>query len=257
MSSEPIRILLTNDDGIDAHGLAALERALEALPGVELWTVAPDRGRSTCGHGMTLFRPLFAKRRGERRFAVDGLPADCVYLGMFGLMDEAPDIVVSGINHGANLGSDVIYSGTVAGAREAAVRGVTGIGFSLCDGSDFDHAARVAARITQAVVQRGKDSSPAVINVNFPSGRFTQVRMGKLGRRVYPRIVERRTAPLSGDEYFWLGGPPVEDELLEDSDAWVISRGMASVTFLALDQTDQRLSEEVRSWWDPKSICEV
>lgn len=257
MSSDSLRVLLTNDDGIDAKGLMALEKAFESLPGVELWTVAPDRGRSTCSHGMTLFRPLFVKRRGERRYGVDGLPADCVYLAMFGLMDQAPDVVVSGINHGANLGNDVIYSGTVAGAREAAVRGVTGIALSLCDGDDFDRAARVAVKITETFAPKARSAPAAVINVNFPSGRFEEVRLARLGRRVYPHIVERRTAPLNGDEYFWLGGPPVDDEFVEGSDAWLISKGIASITFLTLDQTHERLGDDMRGSWDPKTICEV
>jgi 5'-nucleotidase len=232
----PLRVLLTNDDGIEAPGLAAIEAALKALAGVEVWVAAPRIERSTCSHGMTLGRPVFAREAGPRRYAVDGLPADCVYLAMFGLMPERPHVVVSGVNRGANLGSDVIYSGTVAGAREAAIRRIHGIAASLVSGESFALAAASTAAIVDRV--RRIPVEPAILlNLNYPGERFEGPFLARLGERSYPEVAEGGIAPLTGERYYWLGGPPVEDRLLEGTDGWLVARGAASATFLTLDQT--------------------
>jgi 5'-nucleotidase len=234
--TSPLRVLLTNDDGIEAPGLEAFERAFEAIPGVEVWVAAPRNERSTCSHGMTLGRPVFCREAGTRRFAVDGLPADCVYLALFGLMPERPHVVVSGVNRGANLGSDVIYSGTVAGAREATIRGIHGIAVSLVSGDDFTSAAGSAASI--AVRVREIPRSPAILlNLNYPGASFGGPLLARLGERSYPEVAEGGVAPLTGERYYWLGGPPVADRLLPGTDGWLIGRGVASATFLTLDQT--------------------
>lgn len=235
--TNPVTVLLTNDDGIDAPGIGALESAFQEFSEVELWTVAPALERSTTSHAMTLSRPVFAEDRGLRRFAVDGMPADCVYLALFGLMKTQPNVVVSGINNGPNLGCDVIYSGTVAGAREGVIRGIHGVAASLVSGSDFEPVAKSVAEIALQVAARPLNS-PLLLNLNYPSGNWRDVRFGPLGGRHYPHVVNDRIAPLTKATYYWLGGPPVRDKEIENSDGWLIGQGYASATFLSTDQTD-------------------
>jgi 5'-nucleotidase len=231
-------ILLTNDDGVDAPGLRAIERAFAEAGGTEVWIVAPEQERSACGHGLTLDRPLGVERLGERRFSTTGLTADCVYFALFGCMPRRPDVVVSGINGGPNLGSDVIYSGTVAGAREAVIRGVSGIAASLVSGGGFDDVARSVAAIALRLASLS-DGRPRLLNLNYPPGPFVGPTLAPLGRRRYPQIVEKLTAALGGGPCYRIGGPPVEDEEVEGTDGWLVARGIASATFLRLDQTDQ------------------
>jgi 5'-nucleotidase len=234
---ELFRVLLTNDDGIEAPGIRALADAFADEEGVEVWIAAPDRGRSTCSHGMSLSRPVFAHEVAPREVAVDGLPVDCVYLAMYGLMPSPPDVVISGINHGANLGSDVIFSGTVAGARQAALQGVHGMATSLVEGDDFGPAARTTCRLARELAALPA-TPPRVINLNFPAGAFEGPRFAPLGVREYPHVVARRTAPLTGATYYWLGGPPVHNRRIPGTDSWLIAHGVASATALALDQGD-------------------
>jgi 5'-nucleotidase len=236
--SEPLRILLTNDDGVDAEGIWSLWEAFSGVDDVEVYMVAPDRERSTCSHGMSLARPVFVKQLGERRFSVDGLPVDCVYVAAYGLLPRIPHIVVSGINHGANLGSDVIFSGTVAAARQAALQGLHGIASSLVAGDDFQEAARVTAEIVLAMAEMPA-APPLVLNLNFPGSRFKGPRFAPLGRRHYPRVTSERQAPLTGQHYFWLGGPAVEDGDVSGTDGWLIRKGIASATLLSFNQTDE------------------
>jgi 5'-nucleotidase len=236
-----ITVLLTNDDGIDADGLLALEAAFGAEPGVNLWTVAPDGERSACSHGMSLDRPIHAKKVGHQRFSTSGLVADGVYFALFHLLPCRPDIVVSGINRGANLGSDVIYSGTVAGAREAAIRGINAICASLVTGSEYGEVARNIVEVALSLTTLPARSSPLLLNLNYPGPSFAPLRMAPLGRRHYPEQVEARLTPLGQKPYYWLGGPPVQDARVPDSDGDLIARGHATMTPLLLDQTDYSL----------------
>ncbi|MCP4605450.1 MAG: 5'/3'-nucleotidase SurE [Proteobacteria bacterium] len=238
-----LKVLLTNDDGIDAPGIMALERAFEAHAEVEVWTVAPNRERSTSSHAMSLSRPIFTYDRGPRRVAVDGLPADCVYLALFGLLDFRPDIIVSGINRGANLGCDVIYSGTVGCAREAAQRGIHGVAASLVKGSDYDPAAKSVCSIAIELARRPV-SPVLLLNLNYPGGEFDGPRFARLGIRNYPLTVSKRTVPLDNRPYYWLGGPAIEDQRVPGTDGWLIGRGTASATLLSLDQTDNEKMAE-------------
>ncbi len=231
-----LTVLLTNDDGIDAPGLAAMEHAFSLMDDVEVWTVAPDGQRSACSHGMTLHRPSFVRECGPRRFATSGLTADCVYFGLFGCLPQRPGVVVSGINAGPNLGTDVIYSGTVAGAREAAVRGIHGVAASLVQGNDYSSVAASVAGVAVQLADSGQQDV-RLVNLNYPMGEFSRLSMATLGKRVYPHRVESREAPSGAENYYWLGGPPVEDQKVPGTDGWCISRGMASATFLALDQS--------------------
>ncbi len=238
-----LKVLLTNDDGIDAPGIMALERAFAEYPEVEVWTVAPDRGRSTSSHAMSLSRPIFTYDRGPRRVAIDGLPADCVYLALFGLLDFRPDVVVSGINRGANMGCDVIYSGTVACAREAAERGIHGVAASLVRGDEYGPAAKSVCKI--AIELAKYPVSPVLlVNLNYPSGAFDGPRFAGLGIRKYPLTVSKRTVPLDNRTYYWLGGPPIEDQEVPHTDGWLVGQGIASATLLKRDQTDYEMMNE-------------
>src|SRR5262247_1787472 len=146
-------VVLTNDDGIHAQGLAALEKALAELG--DVYVVAPEREQSACGHALTLHRPLRVEAVGERRFAVNGTPSDCVNLGVLGFLPERPVLVVSGVNHGSNLGDDVTYSGTVSAAMEGTLLGVPSIAVSLAEGDEFEQAARVARQVVMRALVSG------------------------------------------------------------------------------------------------------
>ena len=240
-----VRILLTNDDGIGALGLTALEEAFHSLRGVELWTVAPDSQRSACSHAMTLGKPVSVHQLGERRYGHSGVVADGVYWAIVHLMAQnPPDVVVSGINRGANLAEDVIYSGTVAGAREAVLRKIHGIAVSLVEGEDFSRAAKNVARIAMQLATRSTQSengdsmeAPVLLNVNYPPGEFGGPELCRLGSRPYmPRVQQTRGS--QGDGYL-IGGPPIPNILPEPgTDVALIKDGKASMTPLLIDQTE-------------------
>src|SRR5216684_8608242 len=160
-------ILVTNDDGVHAAGLLALAAALGPLG--EVYVVAPDREQSAVGHALTLHRPLRVTQTGERRFAVNGTPSDCVNLGVLGFLAERPVLVVAGVNHGSNLGDDVTYSGTVSAAMEGTLLGVPSLAVSLVDGGDFDGAAAIARMLATRVLVTGLPPK-TLLNVNVPAG---------------------------------------------------------------------------------------
>ena len=181
-------LLLTNDDGVHASGLQALADALRELG--DIWVLAPEREQSACGHALTLHRPLRVAEVGERQFAVNGTPSDCVNLGVLGFLPERPVLVVSGVNHGANLGDDVTYSGTVSAAMEGTLLGVPSIAVSLADGGDFAAAGRVARLVAMRALVAGLPKQ-TLLNVNVPAGTSRGVRVTRLGHRVYSeKIVE-------------------------------------------------------------------
>src|SRR2546422_9636664 len=195
-------VVLTNDDGVHAPGLAALERALAELG--DVYVLAPEREQSACGHALTLHRPLRPHRLAERRFAVNGTPSDCVNLAVLGFLPAPPVLVVSGINHGANVGDDVTYSGTVSAAMEGTLLGVPSIAVSLVDGGDFEVAARVARLIAMRVLVGGLPG-PSLLNVNVPAQPPRGIRLTRLGHRVYSdKIVEQ--ADPRGRSHYWIGG---------------------------------------------------
>jgi len=234
--------LLTNDDGIGSPGLAALET--EIAPLGELWVVAPERERSAVSQAISIHRPLRLHPISERRYAVDGTPVDCVYVALHHLLPRVPTVVVSGVNRGANLGTDVIYSGTVAAAREAVLRGIHGVAVSLLAGSDF-RAAAAGAR--ELVVRLARTSAaPVLLNVNVPDGEPKGARVTLLGKRHYQDEVDARTDP-RGRPYFWIGGPGTRIDHIDGSDAEAVHAGFVSVTPLALDQTDHAGLVSVRA----------
>ena len=247
-------ILVTNDDGIAAAGLTALAEALDALG--QVYVVAPDRERSTVGHSLTLHRPLRVERVGERRFAVNGMPADCVNLGSLGRLPSPPSLVVSGINHGANLGDDVTYSGTVSAAMEGTLLGVPSVAISLVGGGEergvesdaFDEAAKMACVISARVLTEGLPPK-TLLNVNVPRGRPRGVRLTRLGQRVYKEKVVEEVDP-RGKTYYWIGaGPPIWDDT-ESTDIAAIHEQCVAVTPLHLDLTHYEALTRLTPWQD-------
>jgi 5'-nucleotidase len=248
MAERPL-ILVSNDDGVSAPGIVALARALREVADVVV--AAPDRERSATSHSISLDRPLRVDELEPGVFAIDGTPVDCVYLAVLHLVPRPPALCVSGINNGYNLGSDVFYSGTVAAALEAALRGVPAIAFSLerRRPQDFAPAAAFAQAVVAEVLARGKGAIPrgALLNVNLPAGAVTGFQVTRLGQRVYrDQVVVRED--LRGRAYYWIGGPEEEGTDAPGSDCTAVRAGLASVTPLALDLTHGPLVQEIETW---------
>lgn len=244
MGQQPL-ILITNDDGIGARGIEVLEQHLEGVG--EVWVVAPAEEQSAVGHGISLARPLRKEQRGERRFCVTGTPADAVIVALHQICPRPPDLVVSGINHGLNLGTDIFYSGTVAGAMEAAIRDLRGLAVSQdikslgTEGGEaafeaqLARTARMAAEVASWMIENPPPVS-SVVNLNAPSNLTEQFQITRLGRRIYRETVEQRL-DLRGVPYYWIGGPPVEGLSDEGTDSFVLEHGEISLTHLGLDLT--------------------
>ncbi|MFK7988266.1 MAG: 5'/3'-nucleotidase SurE [Sandaracinaceae bacterium] len=241
MAERPL-ILLSNDDGVRARGLTALQAAMAAVG--DTITVAPTEQQSAGSHALTLHRPLRHRTLGDTVHAIDGSPADCIYVALYRerFLPRWPDLVVSGINHGYNLGTDVYYSGTVAAAREGALRGIPSLACSLGPKGDFERAASLVATLAGRLLE-AEATTPgphgALINVNVPGGDVEPrgVQATRLGRRVYVDEVHVREDP-RGNEYYWIGGPSVHHEPLEGADTEAVDAGYVSVTPLRLDATD-------------------
>ncbi|MBY0488984.1 MAG: 5'/3'-nucleotidase SurE [Gemmatimonadaceae bacterium] len=249
-----MRILLSNDDGILAKGLGVLERACEPLG--ELTVVAPDREQSATSHSLTLHHPLRPVRLGERRWQVDGTPTDCVMLACEALLDARPEYVISGINHGPNMGEDVLYSGTVAAAMEGLALGIPAIAMS------FAGSVLRADAVLETQIERIRDllrhliALPAfprdtLLNVNLPAvpgDQIKGVKLTRLGRRVFSDSITRMKDPW-GREILWIGGGSVEWSGPEDSDFRAVHDGYISVTPLHLDLTHRDVLNTATDWW--------
>jgi len=229
-------VLCSNDDGIDAPYLTALADAIEAFADVVV--VAPERQRSAASHAITLHKPLRLTEIRARRYALSGTPVDCVYLGMLKLCDRPPAVVVSGINDGYNLGSDVFYSGTVAAAVEGALRGAAGIACSLAPrAKESARAVQFAAAVVRAAVAEPMPLG-TVLNVNMPDASSDGYQWTVLGRRLYQDDVAERRDP-RGRPYYWVGGGPAGHDNVEGSDCVAVARGWNSITPMHLDLTDR------------------
>lgn len=231
-------ILLSNDDGVHARGLAVLGEALSVSADVVV--CAPASEQSATSHALTLHRPLRLSRVGEGVFALDGTPADCVYVALHSgtrVLPRRPDLVVSGMNHGLNLGSDVFYSGTVAAAREGALRGIPSVAVSADLGADRAAAARIGATIALELLagHDPRERAP-LLNVNVPPGAGWPIEATRLGMRLYEDVVEFRRDP-RGREYLWLGGALASHGESARSDTDAHDRGVVSITPLLLDLT--------------------
>jgi 5'-nucleotidase len=237
-------ILVTNDDGVHAPGLAALAAALDDLG--EVWVVAPEREQSACGHALTLHRPVRVHELSERRFAVNGTPSDCVNLGVLGFLPERPALIASGINHGSNLGDDVTYSGTVSAAMEGTLLRVPSIAISLLDGGDLAAAGRAARLVAMRTLVEGLPPK-TLLNVNVPATAPRGLRFTRLGHRVYSEKIVEQVDP-RGRTHYWLGAGPPEWEALDGTDMGAVHEGFVSVTPVHLDLTNHRGLALMADW---------
>ena len=233
-------ILVTNDDGIQSPGIKALAKALKRVG--EVYVVAPDRERTAASHSLTLHKPLRIHSLGPRTFSVSGTPTDCVNLAVNKVLPKRPDLVVSGINRGANLGDDVTYSGTVSAAMEGTLLGISSVAVSQCgeDPFHFESAARFSIPIIRWVCQFGLPPD-TLLNVNVPSlspKKITGVKVTCLGKRVFDcnNIVEKKDP--RGKTYYWMGGNRVAWEARKDTDQEAVESGSVSVTPVHLDLTN-------------------
>jgi 5'-nucleotidase len=248
-----MHILVTNDDGVDAPGLLALNQALREV--AETTVFAPSHNWSASGHVKTMHKPL---RVGETQLAdgtpaltTTGAPSDCVALAFLGIVERPIDMVVSGINQGANLGHDVTYSGTVTAAMEGAIAEVPAIAVSLTSyqRADFSFAARVAARLAQQVAERGLPRQ-TLLNVNVPAvpeEEIAGIMVTRMGLRIYYEEMVRRLDP-RGRPYYWIGGKEPGGVLEEGTDLWAVANHYVSVTPIQLDLTAYEQIEQVRAW---------
>lgn len=235
-------ILLSNDDGIQSEGLTALDNALRSV--ADVYTVAPDRAQSSMSHALTLHRPLRVNELGPRRLSVDGTPVDCVKLALTGLLPVRPDLVISGINKGPNLGDDIIYSGTVSAAIEGALLGLPAIAVSLVTFKDFDFRA-AADFIMHLLGQiRQREIPPkTLLNVNvppIPKGEIKGWRLTRMGKRHYSENIVERVDPRGG-KYYWIGGDDLGFAQDDGTDGVAVQEGYVSVTPLQVDLTNFEL----------------
>ena len=245
-----MKILVSNDDGILAPGLGVLAEACRAVGQVTV--VAPDREQSGTSHSLTLHRPLRPQRRHDGAFQVDGTPTDCVLLAVGALMPELPDFVFSGINHGPNMGEDVLYSGTVSAAMEAVTLGIPGVALSLAS-REVELLATYRSLLSDLVrrITAVEEFPPhLLLNINLPdtaAGAVRGVKVTKLGSRYFSESLTRMKDPW-GKEVFWIGGGEITWTGDAESDHQAVHDGFISVTPLQMDLTDYGLFETVRGW---------
>jgi len=244
-----MKILCTNDDGIFARGLELNAEVCATVGTVSI--VAPDREQSGASHSLTLYKPLRAMARGENRWAVDGTPTDCAMLAIGAILSEKPDVVVSGVNHGPNLGEDVLYSGTVAAAMEAVSLGIPAIAISFA-GHDLDLIPSWRGRLERLVRSILSDSllpTPTFLNINLPpvhGDKARGFRITNLGSRVYVDSLKKMKDPF-GRDVFWIGGGSINWSGTEHSDVSAINDGFVSVTPLQLDLTHHASMDAARA----------
>lgn len=245
-----MQLLCTNDDGYMATGLRVLAEAARSLGKVTV--VAPDREQSATSHALTLHHPLRSRRAPDGTLVVDGTPTDCVILAVNALLDERPDFCLSGVNHGPNMGEDVLYSGTVAAAMEATVLGIPAVALSFT-GASFESIEGWAGSLETLLarlVRPGSFPAHTLLNVNIPDvppEELKGIRVTSLGRRRYSDSLTRAEDP-SGREYFWIGGGLSQWRGGDESDFRAVEEGYVSVTPLHLDLTNYDLIEEIRGW---------
>ncbi|MDH3269105.1 MAG: 5'/3'-nucleotidase SurE [Ignavibacteria bacterium] len=248
-----MKILVTNDDGIYSSGIAALADVLKDI--AEVIVVAPSEEQSAVGHGITMKYPLrvtkYFKNGNFFGYAVEGTPADCVKMGIRNIMGESPDLVISGINHGSNTAINIIYSGTVSAAREAAIMDVQAVAISITshDAKDFRYAGKIAKMIALKVKEH-KLPNGTLLNVNvpnFPEEEIAGILVTEQSKAKWDDIYEKRTDPF-GKDYYWLTGKLVEVENEKQSDQLAIKNKFVSVTPIHFDLTDYETFKKMKSW---------
>ena len=243
-------ILVTNDDGIRSPGLKALAGALKSLGRVVV--VAPDRNRSAVGHALTLERPLRAEQIKPDVYAIDGTPTDCVHLGIHGLINEKPDLVVSGINRGSNVGDDITYSGTVSAALEASLMGIPSFAMSydshLPHPEGLEFASEFAHKIASLVISDGLPAE-TFLNINVPHGVCKGIRLTKQGKRRYSEHIVTNEDP-RGRTYYWIAGSEISAADAPDTDSYALQCGFISVSPLRTNLTHEQSYHGLHGWLD-------
>ena len=243
-------ILVSNDDGIHSEGIKALARALKRVG--EVFIVAPDRERSAASHSLTLHKPLRVEKIGPNAYAINGTPTDCINLAVNGILKKRPDLVVSGINKGGNLGDDVTYSGTVSAAMEGTLLGIPSFAISLVSISrenfDFKNAARFAARLARFIL-KNRLPKDTLLNINVPDvDEIKGYRITKQGKRLYGDAIVEKVDP-RGKKYYWIGGDILKWEGGgEDTDFKAITSNFISITPVHLDMTNYASFKELHKW---------
>ena len=244
-----MRILISNDDGYFSPGLACLAETLSEAG--EVTVVAPERDRSGASNSLTLDRPLRLARAHNGFYYVNGTPTDCVHLAVTGMLDELPDIVVSGINHGANMGDDTIYSGTVAAATEGFLLGVPSLAVSLAgsEGENFETAARIALEMVRQCAEN-RPAQPMLLNVNVPDLPYDAlkgIKVTRLGKRHKAEPVVKTKNP-RGETVYWVGAAGAAQDIAEDTDFYAVAHHHVSVTPLQIDLTHFGQLDALRKW---------
>lgn len=242
--SKPV-ILVSNDDGIDSEGIVALAVALKRVG--EIYVVATDRERSAAGHSLTLHEPLRVDEVGRRMYAVNGTPTDCVNLAVNGILPKRPDLVVSGINKGANLGDDVTYSGTVSAAMEGTLLDIPSFAVSLATKRKlpFEAAAAFAVKLARYILKHGLPRD-TLLNVNVPPTKTIKgYRITRQGKRIYDNAIIEKVDP-RGKKYYWIGGNELKWEGDHETDFYAVSKKYISITPVHLDLTNYDAIEELQ-----------
>lgn len=245
-----MKFLISNDDGIEAKGIRVLAESMRSLGNVTI--VAPDKNRSGASNSLTLDGPIKIKEIGERTYRVSGTPTDCVHIALTGLLDRDPDIVVSGINAGANLGDDVIYSGTVAAAMEGRFLGYPAVAVSLVFGEGKHHYETAGEAARRIVIQLRKDPLPAdtILNVNVPDCPWDEIQgfeVTRLGHRHRAEPVIKTTSP-RGEELYWIGPAGAEQDAGTGTDFDAVRRKYISITPIHVDLTRYQALDQVAGW---------
>ena len=241
------RILLTNDDGYDAPGLRALAEALEDF--AEITVVAPSSEKSGAAQSLTLRQPIVTQQVAERHWSVDGTPADCVIVALHKLLPQKPDMVISGINFGANLGENVYYSGTVGAAREAALHHLPAVAISLCSkaqGANFENAARLARATAEIILKEGLPDQ-VLLSINVPQPWSGEVKFTRQSKKITRNQLSEGKDP-RGRSYFWLFEQKIDRDFEPDTDYAAIFSGAVSVTPLHLDPTHTQSLNHLSGW---------
>lgn len=244
-----MRILLSNDDGYFAPGIVSLAESLASLGAVTI--VAPERDRSGSSNSLTLDRPLTVRQARGQTYFVNGTPTDCVHLAVTGMLEQLPDIIISGINHGANMGDDTIYSGTVAAATEGFLLGIPSIAISLVaeGGNHFPTAGRVAAELVSRFRERSLEQ-PVLLNVNVPDLEYEKLRgfrVTRLGRRHKAEPVVKTSTP-RGETVYWIGAAGSAQDAGDGTDFHAVASSFVSITPLQVDLTRYAQMEPVATW---------
>lgn len=245
-----LRLLISNDDGVHAEGIAVLADELKKIAKVTV--VAPDRERSAAAHSLTLYHPLRVEKIKDSFYAVDGTPTDSVILGVREILKKKPDIVVAGINNGANLGDDITYSGTVAAAIEGTLLGIPSFAISMASTSNnyiFSTGAHYARVIIDLIMERGLPEG-TLLNVNVPNLPVDEVKgmmITRQGKRVYDNSIVKKKDP-RGKDYYWMGGEDIGFIKESGTDFEAIGKGYVSITPIKLDLTDYDAMGSLKNW---------